>query len=85
MTHVCMKFTKTLLNTLIVLFIIYYPVPSRYTVSHISVKIPSLVAYFSTKGNIFTVNQYMWPGLQKSTMWVQITSRYIFADIFCLE
>ena len=27
----------------------------------------------------------MWPGLQKSTMWAQITLSYIFANIFRSE
>ena len=47
---------NTIKYSFIVLFI---TVPSRYAVSHIYVKIPTLVAYFSTKGNIFAVNQYI--------------------------
>ena len=35
--------------------------------------------------NILDVETYMWPGLQKSTMWAQITPSYIFANIFSSE
>ena len=28
---------------------------------------------------------YLWPSLRESTMWVQITPSYIFANIFCSE
>ena len=50
-----MKFTTTLLNAPIVFFIICYPlvpVLSWYTVNHINVKTPTLIAYFSTKEKI---------------------------------
>ena len=58
--YVYMELTKTILILLIafyyMLFSIY--VVCKYTVSHNYVKIPTLLSFFSTKGNIFTVNQY---------------------------
>ena len=56
--YVCMKFTKTLLNTPIIFFIICYPlfpVLSWYAVNHIYLKTLTLIAYFSTKSKTFTV------------------------------
>ena len=54
-----MKFTKILLSTLY--FVVHYMLSSvsRYAFSHNYVRIPTLVAYFSTKGNMFTVSQYV--------------------------
>ena len=44
--------------------------PSEYTGSHIYiyVKITTLVAYSTTKGNIFPVNQYILPQLMLITI-----------------
>ena len=58
-----MKFTKTLLYALHCVVHYMLSSVSRYTVSRNYVRIPTLVAYFSTKGNMFTVSQYLSPHL----------------------
>ena len=40
------------------LLMLFYAIQYLYAVSHAYIKIPTLVSCFSTKGIIFTVNQY---------------------------